>query len=79
MITILFSNIIIMDALQEFINNNNIKFFEETVEEKKQKEKCKILKKNMNDCIKLNKYILGNYYDDKICEYTKNKYYDKCK
>lgn len=68
-----------MDALQEYINNKNRKFLKETVEEKKQKEKCKILKKNMEDCIKLNKYILGNYYEDKICEYTKKIYFEKCK
>lgn len=71
-----------MDSFLAFLHQTKEKYnIEEQIhkEKVKEKEKCELLKKNFEYCLKLNKYILGDYYEDKICDNLKLIYFEKCK
>jgi hypothetical protein len=42
------------------------------------KNKCELLNHNYKECVSLNKYIMGDYYNDKICKYIKIEYLKEC-
>ena len=52
---------------KEEININEQKQRHKLEEEKKKNDNCAKLKTKFEDCVKLNRYILGHLFDDKIC------------
>jgi len=52
----------------------------ENMENKKKfKNKCEILKHYYKECVSLNKYIMGDYYNENICKNIKIEYLKECK
>ena len=45
----------------------------------KKNTKCNNLKNKYNDCVRLNRYILGNLFNDKICIKLLKNYEKECK
>ena len=62
------------------MDNKNNRLTEQSPKtEPKFKNKCELLRAHYEECVRFNKYIMGPYYNEKICKFIKINYLEECK
>jgi hypothetical protein len=59
-------------------NKNNSSTEQSPKTDTKFKNKCEMLRAHHEECVSLNKYIMGPYYNEKLCKYIKLNYLKEC-